>query len=115
MQLRHTFRLSFIFILFSALLFGCSEEKKVALDRDDIHFAGFYSDYLLLSGVTSSNSVVTLTALDSSEITGLLVTHALTPESFRRKSEIYRNNPHLWRLVLLQIRANIQKKTAATQ
>ncbi len=115
MQLRHTFRVYFFSLLFCALFFGCSKEKKAALDRDDIHYAGFYSDYLLLSGVTVSNSDATPAALDSSVISELLVSHALTPESFHRKSELYRNNPQLWRLMLVQIRANIQKKTAAGQ
>lgn len=115
MQLRHTYMVSFFSILFCVLLLGCSEEKKVALDRDDIHFAEFYSDYLLHSGVTVSNSEATLVALETSEISELLVSHALTPESFHRKSELYRNNPSLWRLELLQIRANIQKKTVADQ
>jgi len=115
MQLRHTYRVSFFSLLFCALLLGCSEDKKVALDRDDIHFAEFYSDYLLHSGVTVSSSDQALVALETSEISELLVSHALTPESFHRKSELYRNNPSLWQLVLLQIRANIQNKPVAAQ
>jgi hypothetical protein len=112
MKFCNTFRLSFYCFVCCFVLSGCSETKLPSLDKDDIHFAGFYSDYLLQSGVVAGDKEdVVLAALDTNDINELLVRHALTPERLNRKTEEYKKNPELWRLVLVQIRANIVKKT----
>ena len=107
-----TFILSFVFC---CALSGCSEKKSSVLDMDDIRIAGFYCDYLLLSGVESDNGGVELAVIDSADLNELLVRHALTRESMQRKMEAYKRNPELWRLVLEQVRANIRNKAAAAQ
>ncbi len=104
------------FVLLSVVC--CQDAVKInlsRLDKDDIHFAGFYSDYLLKSGVVTDNEDVVLAALDAADINELLVRHALTRESLKSKIEKYKKNPELWRLVLVQVRANIVKKTDAGQ
>ena len=115
MILRDIFRASFLCLLVSFILAGCTEKKSFTLDKDDIRFEGFYSDYLLLSGVTGDKDVVVLNAPNSADINELLVRHALTRENLNRKTEAYKQNPELWREVLLQVRENIRKKSAAGQ
>ncbi|NTV06415.1 MAG: hypothetical protein HGA59_07920 [Chlorobiaceae bacterium] len=115
MKFSAAFRKSFFCFVICCLLSGCSEDTLSRLDKDDIHFAGFYSDYLLKSGVVTDNEDIVLAALDAADINELLVRHALTRESLKSKIEKYKKNPELWRLVLVQVRANIVKKTDAGQ
>jgi hypothetical protein len=115
MKFCDTFRRSLFCFVFGCALLGCSEQKTFLLDKDDIHFAGFYSDYLLESGVVPANENLVLSSLDSSDINVLLVRHALTRERLNRKIVAYKNNPELWRSVLKRVRANILKKTDAGQ
>jgi hypothetical protein len=115
MTLRHTFRISFFCLFFGLVFLGCSEKKTFTLDKDDIRFVGFYSDYLLLSGVLGENDAVELNRLNSADLNELLVRHALPRESLNRKAEAYKQNLELWRAVLLQVRENIRKKSAAGQ
>ena len=115
MKFCNTFRGSFVCLVFVCALSGCSEKKLSPLDKDDVHFAGFYSDYLLESGVATSNEDVVLTLLDSGDINELLVRHALTRERLNRKMEAYKKNPELWKSILVRVRANVFKKTGAAQ
>jgi hypothetical protein len=115
MKFCDTFRRSFFCLVFGCALLGCSEKKAFLLDKEDIHFAGFYSDYLLESGVVSANENLVLSALDSSNINKLLARHALTRERLSRKVVDYKNNPELWRLVLVRVRTNILNKSDAGQ
>ncbi|NTV99495.1 MAG: hypothetical protein HGA70_10080 [Chlorobiaceae bacterium] len=94
---------------------GCSEKKTFSLDKDDIHFAGFYSDYLLQSGVAAGNEDGSLVALDAGELNTLLLRHALNRELLSRKMELYRDNPGRWRSVLVLVRENIRKKRGGGQ
>ncbi len=115
MTLRNTFRISFFCLFFGFVLLGCSEKKSVTLDKDDTRFVGFYSDYLLLSGVPGENDTVVLIVLNSADLNELLLRNALTRESLNRKTDAYKQNPELWRAVLLQVRENIRKKSPAGQ
>ena len=83
-------------MVFVCALSGCSEKRLSPLDRDDVHFAGFYSDYLLESGVAVGNAGARLSRLDSADINELLARHALNRESLNRKMALYRKNPELW-------------------
>lgn len=113
MKFCNTFRRSFFCFVFCCTLLGCSEKRSLVLDKDDIHFAGFYSDYLLESGVVPANENVVLSVIDSSDINELLARHSLTRERLNRKVVAYKNNPELWRSLLVRVRANILKKTDA--
>ncbi len=115
MKFGDTFRRSFFCFVFCCALLGCSEKKTVLLDKDDIHFAGFYSDYLLESGVVPANENLALSALGSSNINMLLARHGLTRELLSRKVVAYKNNPERWRLVLVRVRTNILNKSDAGQ
>jgi len=111
MKFCNAFRNFFLCILCVCALSGCGQKGAPTLDRDDVHFAGFYSDYLLKSGVATGNEDRALFSLDSAEINELLQRHALTRERLTRKIELYKKNPELWKLILVQVRANIFKKT----
>jgi len=105
-------------LVLSAFLGGCSDEKPLTLDKDDARVAGFYCDYLLLSGVAKGGEATELPQLDFSDaqqINVLLVQHYLTRESFNRKSEQYKRNSALWREVLELVRLKIRNKTGAQQ
>ncbi len=116
MTRRHPFRASIIsVVLVFVFLGGCSEKKLYTLDKDDIRFVEFYSDYLLLSGVVVEHDTEVLTVLNSDEINKILVRHELTRESLQRKTEAYKHNPELWRSVLLQVRENLRKKSTTEQ
>ncbi len=115
MKWSDTVRNFIICLVFSSLMSGCSEKQLTLLDKDDLHFAGFYSDYLLESGVFAGNEGVALAALDSSEVSALLLRHGLTHESLNRKVEVYKKNPELWKSVLVQVRTTILKKTGRAE
>ena len=61
--------------------------------------------------MTASDETVALAVPDSVELTDLLLRHTLTMESLSRKVQFYKENPERWRSVLVQVRANIRKKT----
>jgi hypothetical protein len=115
MKFYDTLRTSFFCFVFCYAFSGCTEKKTSGLDKDDIRVAGFYCDYLLISGVEPRDGGVELTAIDSVDLNELLVRHALTRESMTRKIDAYKKNPELWRSVLEQVRANIRNKAAAGQ
>jgi hypothetical protein len=97
-------------------LSGCVEQKPLALDQDDVRVAGFYGDYLLVSGVSSGTVVGQEPVLpDSTDLNELLVRHYLTRESLSLKTEVYKRNPLLWRAVLERVRLNIRKKSVPAQ
>jgi hypothetical protein len=102
-------------VVFFFALLGCSDNKPLTLDKDDIRFAGLYSDYLLQSGVTDRENAIAASSFDSAQLDTLLVRHALDRPRFTVKVQLYRRNPELWRLVLVQVRENIRKRTAAAQ
>jgi len=112
MILRDIFRASFFCLLVGSILSGCTEKKSFTLDKDDIRFVGFYSDYLLVSGISGEKGPDVLNTPNSADIQALLLQHALTRESLNHKTEVYKQNPDLWREVLLQVRENIRKKSA---
>ncbi len=112
MILRNIFRASFFCLLVGSILSGCTEKKSFTLDKDDIRFVGFYSDYLLVSGISGEKGPDVLNTPNSADIQALLLQHALTRESLNHKTEVYKQNPDLWREVLLQVRENIRKKSA---
>ncbi|NTW69113.1 MAG: hypothetical protein HGB23_04615 [Chlorobiaceae bacterium] len=114
MKLRDGFSVFTFCLVFTSLLFGCSEQKSSRLDPDDLRFAEFYSDYLLQSGIPASDNVIVSAVLDAAQLDTLLVHHSLSHERLSSKAQSYRQNPDLWRLVLLQVRENIRKKTDAT-
>jgi len=111
MTLRPTLHIIILSLIFGFVLFGCGEKKPSAPDKDDIRFAGFYADYLLLSGVASDNEDIHLTSISSAELTKLLERHYLTKEVLNRKTQVYKDNPELWKAVLVQVREDIRKKT----
>ncbi|MEI6847749.1 MAG: hypothetical protein WCK32_06905 [Chlorobiaceae bacterium] len=111
MKLRYTFRTFIYYLIFGFAFWGCSENKSSILDQDDMRFAGFYSDYLLFSGVTAGDQPVFTTALNSGEVITLLENHTLTREHFTKKIQYYKQNPERWRAVLMQVRENIRKKS----
>ncbi|MEI8033586.1 MAG: hypothetical protein WCH05_09600 [Chlorobiaceae bacterium] len=113
MKMRDTIRKSLPVLVFAFALSGCGLKSSSDLDQDDVRFAGFYSDYLLLSGVTEGDEGARLTAPASPELDTLLVGHYLTRERFNFKIRYYRENPLRWRALLVQVRENIRKKTAA--
>ncbi len=115
MQLRKAFRGLSLFFALALVFSGCSEKKSSQLDQQDIRFAGFYSDYLLLSGVTATEGGVTFASLESAELQELLLRHTLTREQLNLKVELYKDNPELWQKVLLQVRQNIRKKSIQGQ
>jgi len=115
MKFHEILRTSFCCLVFYCSLSGCSEKKSILLDKDDIRVAGFYCDYLLISGVEPSEGGVKLAAIDSADLNELLVRHALTRESMNHKIEAYKKNPELWKLVLEQVRVNIRNKAATGQ
>ncbi|WP_076790398.1 hypothetical protein [Chlorobium sp. KB01] len=115
MTLRQGFSVCTLCLIFSSALFGCSEKKVSKLDMDDIRFAGFYSDYLLQSGIPAGDDVIVSALLDPAQLDTLLVRHTLSRERFTFKTQTYSRNPDLWRLVLLQVRENIRKKTDSAQ
>ncbi len=115
MKCSDTIRSFFICLVFSCVLSGCGAQQSLPLDKDDLHFAGFYSDYLLESGVVAADEGAALAALDAPEVSALLLKHALTQESLKRKIEIYKKNPELWKSILVQVRATIVKKTGGAE
>ncbi len=115
MKFGNTLRNSLLCLVFVSVLSGCSEKRISPLDRDDVHFAAFYSDYLLESGVAPGNGGTELSVLDSAAINELLLRHALTRDRLNWKLSVYRKNHELWRSILVQVRANIFKKTGAAQ
>jgi hypothetical protein len=112
MKLRDTFLAYFCCLIFGFVCFGCSENRPLKLDKDDIRFAGFYSDYLQISGVTHGDESSQPAVLNSAELDTLLVHHLLTRERMSFKVQLYRQHPDLWRLVLVQVRENLHKKTS---
>lgn len=102
-------------MVFCSVLSGCSQQSEPHLDKDDLHFAGFYTDYLLESGVAAGREDVAYSALETADINKLLARHALSRERLNRKIDMYEKNPEYWRLILVQVRANILKKTEAAK
>ncbi|NTV98864.1 MAG: hypothetical protein HGA70_06860 [Chlorobiaceae bacterium] len=104
---------SLIIILTASLaLAGCFDQGTPSLDKDDIRFAGFYSDYLQTSGVSPVTAEETPLVLASSDVRVLLARHNLDPVRFDRKMALYRRDPDRWRLVLEQVRLHIRQKEA---
>ena len=98
------------------VLCACDDQQPIILGQDDARVAGFYCDYLILSGVAPGvGGVLQLVQLDSADLDTLLVRHYMTRESLNRMVLVYKRNPERWRAVLEQIQLNIRKKTVTGQ
>ncbi|MCG8377490.1 MAG: hypothetical protein MI702_13515 [Chlorobiales bacterium] len=87
---------------------GCAKSDPPALNEADKRFAAFYADYMLLSGVAVGEAdSVALTGIQ--EIDSLLDAHALTIQVFNERADAYRQEPKLWRAVLLEVKNNLQQ------
>ncbi len=113
MKLHDAIRKSLFALVFALALTGCNPNSSSVLDQDDVRFAGFYSDYLLESGVTEGDEGLKPATPATAELDTLLAGHYLTRERFNVKITAYRANPERWRAVLLLVRENIRKKTAS--
>ncbi|NEX14273.1 MAG: hypothetical protein C1941_06230 [Prosthecochloris sp.] len=88
---------------------GCTPKAPYELSQADKRFASFYADYMLLSGVTDS-------ARDSVAVPGrqtidsLLDVHSLTMKEFNERAEKYRQEPKLWRAILLEVKNNLRDR-----
>ncbi|WP_110022078.1 hypothetical protein [Prosthecochloris marina] len=94
-----------LFIFFGQ---GCTRSEQPVLSEADRKFAAFYADYLVLSGVTVSESE-NVSLIGGKHIDSLFEIHALTFEGFNERTDVYKENPKLWRAVLLQVRNNLQQ------
>lgn len=91
-------------------LAGCSGNEASRLRKDDIRFAAFYTDYLLLSGVEPATKDEQLVALSPAMVDQLLEKHHLTRQSMSSLVANYRRNPEQWQVVLEQVRGNLRNK-----
>jgi hypothetical protein len=115
MKLTRFCRNLFFYLLLCLPIAGCYDEPSTVLDKDDIRFAGFYSDYLHYSGVTAVKEGSVPVVLDSADINALLARHALTREKAERKIYAYKLNPERWQLVLDQVRLHIRQQQSSGQ
>ncbi|MEI6692460.1 MAG: hypothetical protein WCL43_07025 [Chlorobium sp.] len=115
MKWRYTIQTTLLAFILTVAFLGCAKKQSAVLDKDDIRFAGFYSDYLLISGVAENKDEVVLTAVSTSQLDKLLEHYTLTRESLKLKTLRYKQNPELWRAVLVTVRDNIRKKTTSGQ
>lgn len=101
-------------LLLVPLFSACQEPSSPPLDRDDVRFSEFYSEYLLSSGISEENGGSFSVDLDSATIASMLERHDLSMETLRRKSDLYRADPERWQRVLIRVRENLRKE-AETQ
>ena len=87
---------------------GCTQQVQPKLGSDDKKFAAFYADYLILSGVASDESE-TVSLVGGRDIDSLFEVHALTLERFNELADAYKEEPRLWRAVLLEVKNNLQE------
>ena len=87
---------------------GCAESGPPALNEADKRFAAFYTDYMLLSGV-AVNEADSAALMGIQEIDSLLEVHAFTMQMFNERADVYRQEPKLWRAVLLEVKNNLQQ------
>lgn len=95
-------------VLFMFLAQGCTKDDQPLLQDADKRFAAFYADYLLLSGIASSEPD-NVSLVDGKYIDSLLVVHALTIEDFNKLVDTYKDDPRLWRAVLREVKNKLQK------
>lgn len=91
-------------------LVGCSDDGSSRLRKEDIYFAAFYTDYLLLSGVEPADKGEELVVLSPATVDQLLANHHLTRQSMAQLVATYRRHPEQWQLVLEQVRGNLRNK-----
>ena len=115
MKFRTILPACFFCLFCCSLLSGCSERKAVVLDKDDIRVAGFYCDYLILSGVEPGSGEGQVSSMDLVDLNQLLERHYLTRERMIQKLEAYKKNPRLWKLLLEQVHINIRNKETGGQ
>lgn len=97
-----------VMVITMFFLQGCAKSDPSALNEADKRFAAFYADYMLLSGVAVSEAdSVALAGIQ--EIDSLLDAHALTIQVFNERADAYRQEPKLWRAVLLEVKNNLQQ------
>ncbi len=101
-----------ILLVLTLALTGCFGDGAPVLDKDDIRFAGFYSDFLQSSGVAPASADQTPVLLATSDIGSLLARHNLDKDRLARKMALYRSDPDRWELVLDQVRLHIRQKEA---
>lgn len=103
------FRLVVLFLSYLHLS-ACQEDSAVPLDDTDRCFAGFYSDYLVHSGVSAHEEDVVLAPLPEKELEAMLARHALSRERMEKRLELYRKQPQRWKRVVELVRAEVRKK-----
>ncbi|MCW8795551.1 MAG: hypothetical protein OQK67_00635 [Chlorobium sp.] len=88
---------------------GCTPEAPYELSQTDKRFAAFYADYMLLSGVAdSARDSVAVPGMQT--IDSLLDVHTLTMKEFNERAETYRQEPKLWRAILLEVKNNLRDR-----
>ncbi|MBM3423292.1 MAG: hypothetical protein FJY09_08645 [Chlorobi bacterium] len=90
---------------------GCLPSASDGLDEVDIRFAAFYSDYLVAAGVTSRDEEVVLAPLSTASMRTMLARHSMTPEVFRKRVQLYGEQPERWKKVIALVRSNVWKKS----
>lgn len=101
-----------LLVVLLALSFsGCRPSSRDGLDAVDIRFAAFYSDYLVAAGVTSRDEEVVLAPLSTASMQSMLARHSMTPEVFRKRVQLYGEQPERWKKVIAMVRSNVWKKS----
>lgn len=109
---RVSMRIHIVFLIVALMLpvSGCRTAGHTELDAVDIRFAAFYSDYLIASGVTSRDENVVLAPLSGTRMNRMLADHAIKPETFRKRVQLYGEQPERWKKVIALVRSNVRKK-----
>ncbi len=96
-------------VLFMFFAQGCESKDPSALNEEDKKFAMFYADYLVLSGVAAGDSE-TVSQVGNKSLDSLFDAHALTLDDFNKRTNIYQQEPRLWKAVLLEVKKNLKQK-----
>ncbi|WP_449258467.1 hypothetical protein [Chlorobium limicola] len=100
-----------LLVLVALSFSGCRLSRSDGLDAVDIRFAAFYSDYLIAAGVTSRDEEVVLAPLSTASMRSMLARHSMTPEVFRKRVQLYGEQPERWKKVIALVRSNVWKKS----
>lgn len=93
-------------VIFMFFMQGCSQNDPSELTETDKRFAAFYADYLVLSGV-AANEADSVALMGAQDIDSLLEVHALSWQAFNERVDTYRQEPKLWKAVLLEVKNNL--------
>ncbi len=88
---------------------GCTPKAPYELSQADKRFAAFYTDYMLFSEITDS-ATDSVAVRGMQKIDSLLEVHALTMKKFNERAEKYRQEPKLWRAILLEVKKNLRDR-----